>query len=120
MLHDVATATTVSADANLSQYDDSDVSFRSTDAVQASPMVRDCVTSMDDVGSVLMASPMVSEKRHYCSPAEASASTATTNTTPASDNNDVGGVASQLRMDAQSWSMYCGNVLTKQTLKGCL
>lgn len=105
MLTDVASAG--HAAAATTTYDAaSDVSFRSTDAVvTATTPTRQCtVSGMDDVGAMLVAAPTVSERRH-CASAHA---------------EDVGGVASQLRMDAQSWSMYCGNVLTKQTLKGCL
>lgn len=60
--------------------------------------MRECMLDMDDVAVALIGAPKVSDGLAQ----------------------GVGGDGGTERPDAQSWSRLYGNVLTKQTLKGCL
>lgn len=93
-----ATAATAAASSASVSFDGSDVSFRSMDEPPALAL-RDCVAELSDVGAVLLAAPKVSDVLA---------------------DRVAAAAAAPERPDAQSWSRLCGNVLTKQTLKGCL
>lgn len=94
LLNGVATTMGTTTSSASASFDDSEASFRSDAAPTAA--MRPCVVEMAEAGAALLTAPKVSE-RALCV-----------------GRNEGGGAA------GGGWSSYYGNVLTKQTLKGCL